>query len=90
VFVLPNIKSAKKRVLTSEKKHMNNRKVKSELKTMIKNFRILLENGDKKGATASYDKVIKKLDQARTKGIYHINTISRKKSQLTRALNQLG
>ena len=44
---MPNIKSAKKRVLVTDKKTERNKAVKSELKTEVKKFLSLVESGEK-------------------------------------------
>ena len=51
---MPNIKSAKKRVLVIEKKTARNKAIKSEVKTEVKKFLALVESGDKKAATALF------------------------------------
>jgi len=51
---MPNIKSAKKRVLVTAKKTARNKSIKSGVKTEIKKFLALLESGDKKAATALF------------------------------------
>jgi len=87
---LPNIKSAKKRVKVAAKKTLENQMIKSQLKTVIKKFEAAVAEGDKAAATEQYSVVIKKLDQACAKGTFHKNTISRKKSRLTKLLNKLA
>ena len=47
---MPNIKSAKKRVLVTEKKTARNKAVKSEVKTEVKKFLALVQSGDKAAA----------------------------------------
>ena len=44
---MPNIKSAKKRVLVIEKKTQQNKAVKSALKTQVKKFLTAVEAGNK-------------------------------------------
>ena len=51
---MPNIKSAKKRVLVTAKKTARNKSIKSGVKTEIKKFIALVESGDKKAATALF------------------------------------
>ena len=51
---MPNIKSAKKRVLVTEKKTERNKAVKSEVKTEVKKFLNLVNSGDKAAATALF------------------------------------
>ena len=87
---MPNIKSAEKRVKIAAKKTLQNQMIKSQLKTIIKKFEIAVVEADKSKATELYTTVIKKLDQAASKGTYHKNTISRRKSQMTIKLNGLS
>ena len=83
---MPNIKSAKKRVLVSKVNNAANRAAKTELKTMIKKFDAAVVAGGE-GAQAAYKFAVKNLDQAVSKGVIHKNTAARKKSQLTKKLN---
>ena len=83
---MPNIKSAKKRVKVNATKAMQNKTVKTALKTMYK-------KADSAVANAADDKeavirlAIKKVDQAAAKGIMHKNAAARKKGQLAKKLN---
>ena len=43
---MPNIKSAKKRVVVNEKKNLENRMVKSTVKTAIRKYNDALASGD--------------------------------------------
>ena len=87
---MPNIKSAKKRVLVIDKKTLENRMVKSAIKTELKKFEAAVSEGNKAVATELYSACVKKLDQAAAKGVYHKNTVSRKKSQLAKAIATLA
>ena len=87
---MPNIKSAKKRVLVSEKKALQNKMVKSALKTAIKKYEAALESGNKEDASKLYLEAVKKIDQAVAKGILHKNTAARKKSRFTIMLNSIA
>ena len=85
VFILPNIKSAKKRVLVTANKSARNKAIKSNLKTTIKKAETAIENG---GDNAEEVRLaIKRIDQACAKGILHKNTAARRKSKLVRKLN---
>lgn len=84
---MPNIKSAKKRVLVIDKKTLRNQMIKSALKTALKRFDVALSSGDKDAVKASFVLAVKKLDQAAAKGVIHANNASRKKAQLTLKLN---
>ena len=84
---MANIKSAKKRVLTSSKKHDRNRVVRSAVKTHVTRVRRLVESGD----TAPVDEVraaVKALDQAAERGILHPNNAARRKSRLMRMVGK--
>ena len=84
---MPNIKSAKKRVLVIEKKTLENRMVKSAIKTELKKFEAAVAEGNKASAQELYNLCAKKLDQAVAKGLLHKNNAARKKSALTLKLN---
>ena len=84
---LPNIKSAKKRVLVSEKKAEVNKAFVTTVKTTAKKFDKALEEGNKEAAQAAYVDAVKKIDTAVSKGYVHKNTAARRKSQMTKKLN---
>ncbi len=87
---MPNIKSAKKRVLVTEKKTAQNKAVKSALKTQIKKFIAAVNAGDKDTATALYPETVSAIDSAVTKGILHKNNAANKKAKLAKKLNALN
>ncbi len=86
---MPNIKSAKKRVLVTEKKTAENKAVKSALKTQIKKFLAAVNAGDKELATKLYPETVSAIDSAVTKGIIHKNNASNKKAKLAKKLSGL-
>lgn len=90
VFGLPNIKSAKKRVLVSDKKTARNRAAKSDLRTAIKKFEVAAAEGNRTEADGAYKVAVKKVDQAIAKGVLHKNTAAHRKSAMTLKLNQIG
>ncbi|MGM9609464.1 MAG: 30S ribosomal protein S20 [Eubacteriales bacterium] len=87
---MPNIKSAKKRVLISNTTALRNKMLKSQLKTVIKHFYASVESGDKEAATEAYKAAVKKVDQAVAHGILHKNAAAHKKSQFTLKLNAMA
>ena len=87
---MPNIKSAKKRVLIGEVRNARNRATKSELKTVIKKFEVAAAEGNRTEADGAYKVAVKKVDQAVAKGVLHKNNAAHKKSAMTLKLNQLG
>ncbi|HIY08456.1 MAG TPA: 30S ribosomal protein S20 [Firmicutes bacterium] len=86
---MPNIKSAKKRVLVNQAKAARNKAVKSNLKTMVKKANVAMAASAPESAEA-VKLAIKKIDQACAKGILHKNTAARKKSALAVKLNAIG
>ncbi len=86
---MPNIKSAKKRVLVSAKKTIINKSEKSEVKTYIKNFNLLLANGNLEEAEKVLPATVSAIDKAVTKGIFTKNTAANKKSGLVKKFNAL-
>ncbi len=90
VFGLPNIKSAKKRVLIAEARNAQNRIQKSAMKTAIKKFEAAAEEGNRTEAEVAYKVAVKKVDMAASKGLIHKNNAAHKKSALTLKMNQIG
>lgn len=86
---MPNIKSAIKRVKTSEAKNLHNRMKKSELRTTLRKYREAIEAKSPE-AQDILKEAIKKVDQAASKNLLHKNTASRKKSQLQKAFNAMS
>lgn len=85
---MANIKSAKKRIRVIGKKTARNRRVKSHLKAILKNFESALTSGDLDTAKEKLALAEKKLKQAAAKGTVHKNAASRKVSRLTRRFNK--
>ncbi len=86
---MPNIKSAKKRVLVNETKAARNKAARSALRTEIKKFHAAVEAGDKAGAESAYAVAVKAVDKAAAHGLIHRNNAARKKSGFTLKLNKL-
>lgn len=86
---MPNIKSAKKRVLVNKTKAEHNKAAKSALKTDLKRFQTAVAEGDKAAAASAYAVAVKAVDKAAAHGLIHRNNAARKKSGLTLRLNKL-
>ena len=86
---MPNIKSAKKRVIVTETKTLQNKMFKSAYKTTVKKYQAAVEANNADEAMALYKAVVKKVDQAAAKGLIHKNEAARKKSQFTLMLNKV-
>ncbi len=86
---MANIKSAKKRVLVNQKKAMQNKMIKSGVKTAVKKVNAAIAAGDKEAAKAALVNATSVIDKATTKGVYHKNTSSRKVGRLAVAVNKM-
>ncbi|NMM51547.1 30S ribosomal protein S20 [Paenibacillus aquistagni] len=86
---MPNIKSAVKRVKSSDKRRMLNASQKSALRTAVKAADAALTNNETEAAQTAVALASKKLDKAVTKGLIHKNAAARKKSRLAQKLNAL-
>lgn len=87
---MPNIKSAVKRVKTSDKRRALNASQKSALRTAVKAADAALVSNEVDTAKAAIQAASKKLDKAVTKGLLHKNAAARKKSRLAKKLNALS
>jgi small subunit ribosomal protein S20 len=79
---MPNIKSAKKRVIVSEAKAARNKARKSALKTALKKANAA-EGAEQQALVQA---AIQTVDQAAAKGLIHKNNAARKKSALAKLL----
>lgn len=86
---MANIKSAKKRILTSAKKAEANKAVKTGVKTAVKKVRTAVEAGDKTAAAEALIAATSAIGKAESKGVFHKNTASRKVSRLAAAVNKM-
>lgn len=84
---MANIKSAKKRIKVIETKTARNKAIKSRVKTEVKKVLATVESGDKAAAQEQLLVATSTIDKAKTKGVYHKKTASRKISRLTKAVN---
>jgi small subunit ribosomal protein S20 len=84
---MPNIKSAKKRLLQAEKARLRNRTRLVSTRNMVKRLR---KTTDKAVATALLPKVVSMLDKLAKYRIIHRNNAANHKSKLTRFVNRLA
>ena len=87
---MPNIKSAKKRVLVAEMRNARNKANKSALKTAMKKFEAAAAEGNRTEAEGAYKVAVKMVDKSVAKGILHKSNAAHKKSAMTLKLNSLG
>ena len=66
---MPNIKSAKKRVLVTAKKNSINKSNKSEVKTAIRKLNEVIDAGNYEEAVKLYNSVASLIDSSVSKGV---------------------
>ncbi|MCM2531583.1 30S ribosomal protein S20 [Neobacillus pocheonensis] len=86
---MPNIKSAIKRVKTSEARNAQNTTAKSSMRTAVKKVEAAISNNDGAAAKEVLASASSKLDKAAAKGLIHKNAAARKKSRLMKKANSL-
>lgn len=83
---MPNTKSAERRMRNSERKRLQNRSIKSRLKSLERAYTDAVADGKKEDANAAYRKLSSALDKAAKTGVIHKRKASRKKSRLSARL----
>ena len=86
---MPNIKSAKKRVMIAETRRVRNMARKNEMKTQIKKFTAAVADGNKTAAGKELLASVSILDKTAGRGVIHKNAAARRKSNLYRAYNNM-
>jgi len=85
-----NIKSAKKRMKTNEKRRRTNTQAKSAVRTEAKKVQKSLDSKEAKDPavlSSVFAGFVKKIDKAAAKGVFHWKTAARRKSRLARKVN---
>ena len=86
---MANIKSQKKRVLITREENARNNAKKSAVKTAIKKYEAAINAGDVAKAEELLPATVAVIDAAKSDGLYHINTVARKKARLAKMLDNL-
>lgn len=86
---MPNIKSAKKRVVIAEKARQRNVAARSKMRTLIKNVLKAIESNDKAKATEAFAIAEPVLDRVACKGLIHKNKAARHKSNLAAKIKNM-
>lgn len=86
---MANIKSAKKRILTSAKRAERNKSIRSEVKTSVKKVDAAIATGDKAAAQAALQNLQGVMGRATAKGVYKKNTNARKISRMSKAVDKI-
>ena len=86
---MPNIKSAKKRVLVAKARRDRNMADKTKMKNQLKKFAAAVADGNKKAAERELNAAVSILDKTAAKGVIHKNAADRRKSNLYRDSNAM-
>jgi small subunit ribosomal protein S20 len=87
VNILPNIKSAKKRVEIAQVRAQENSIIKTSLKTSLKKFKTSLDSNDDTTIKEAYASAVSTVDKAVSKGVIKKNTANNKKASLGKQLS---
>ncbi|MBK8452030.1 MAG: 30S ribosomal protein S20 [Thiofilum sp.] len=87
---MPNIASVKKRVRQSEKRRMQNKHLRSRMRTLVKTAQTTIASGDKEAAQKAFQVAVSVIDSTADKGIVHKNKAARDKSRLNAKLKALA
>jgi small subunit ribosomal protein S20 len=85
---LANIKSAIKRIRSSERKRLRNKPIRTALKTYVKSANTMIASSDTDTSADAVVRAISALDKAANKGIIHPNQAARRKSRLMKRFNK--
>lgn len=83
---MPITQSAKKALRQSDRRHARNLAQKEAYKTVLKNFKKYVADGNKKEAADLLPELYKRVDKAAKTHIIEFNTASRLKSRATKLL----
>ena len=86
---MANIKSAKKRAITSEKRRQHNASRRSMMRTYLKKVNAAIEAGNKEAAQEALVAATPILDRLATRGLVHKNKAARHKSRLVAKIKAL-
>lgn len=86
---MPNMKNAKKAVLTTAKRKTNNNDFKASMKTAIKNVEKAVLEKNKEKAQEQLTIAIKRIDKAAAAKVVTSNFVARQKSRLTKKVNEM-
>ena len=84
---MPHTKSAKKALRVSQRRHDQNKPVRSQVKTYVKKAEQLISGNELESAREAVKRAMAALDKAAQKGVIHPNNAARRKSRLMKKLN---
>ncbi|MDI3472357.1 MAG: small subunit ribosomal protein [Thermotogaceae bacterium] len=86
---MPNIKSAVKRVKTSEKRRVLNKFYRGRFKNLVKALNKAIEANEIERVKELYPKAVSAIDKAAKHGTIHKRQAARRKSRLASKVNKL-
>ena len=86
---MANSKSAKKRILVSERRRLRNRPFRSAARTLVKKAELAIQSGDQATAEPAVKLAMSTLDRVLAKGVIHKNNAARRKSRLAAKYNAM-
>ena len=87
---MANIKSAKKRVIVSERNRVHNVAQRSAMRTAVKKVVALIAAGQQDAAKEAFNNAQVLLDRAASNGLIHKNKAARHKSRLSAQIKALA
>jgi small subunit ribosomal protein S20 len=87
---MANIKSAKKRIIQSERRTEVNRSRRSDMRSYVKKVEMAIEAGDPVTAQSAFKDTESRLMRCAQKGLLHRNTAARKLSRLSKQIKGLS
>ena len=87
---MANIKSAKKRIIQTERRTEVNRSRRSDMRTYVKQVEMAIVAGDAAAAQSAFAETEPRLMRCAQKGLLHRNTAARKLSRLSKQIRGLN
>jgi len=87
---MANIASAQKRIRQTVKRTARNVARKSRMRGFVKKVEVAIASGDKAAAAAALRAAQPEMQRAATKGVIHLNNVSRKLSRLSARIKSLA
>lgn len=84
---MPNNAAAEKRMRQEQKRRLQNRSIKSVVKTQVTKARQAITTDSSTDAQEAVRAAVSELDRAAKKGVIHPNNAARRKSRLMKQLN---
>lgn len=87
---MANTASARKRIRQTKQRTERNHARKSRMRTFIKKVETAIASGDKEAAQNAFRAARPEMQRAVTKGVVHLNTVSRKLSRLSARIKAIS